>query len=120
MRPRLVIHHRMIKRPLKLITSENVAFEAQFKTFFSFHGKIMFCAFFMRFSTFYVLDYSINFQKYNVVKYISTQVRVYFWVFPTNTPRVFHVETTWKRSFPRRFNVENTWSVCRVRDLLLF
>ena len=26
---------------------------------------------------------------------------------PTNTPRVFHVETT------RRFNVEYTWSVCR-------
>ena len=26
----------------------------------------------------------------------------------TNTPPVFHVETTWKRSFPRRFNVEYT------------
>ena len=43
-----------------------------------------------------------------------------FWIvnegtfYPTNTPRVFHVETTWKRSFPRRFNVEYTWSVCRV------
>ena len=33
---------------------------------------------------------------------------------PTNTPRGFHVETTWKRTFPRRFNVESTWSVCRV------
>ena len=32
----------------------------------------------------------------------------------TNTPRVFHIETTWKRSFPRRFNVEYTWSVSRV------
>ena len=32
---------------------------------------------------------------------------------PTNTPRVFHVETTWKWSFPRRFNVEYTGSVCR-------
>ena len=31
----------------------------------------------------------------------------------TNTPRVFHVETTWKRLFPCRFNVEYTWSVCR-------
>ena len=31
-----------------------------------------------------------------------------------NTPRVFHVKTTRKRSFPRRFNVEYTWSVCRV------
>ena len=29
---------------------------------------------------------------------------------PTNAPRLFHVETTWKRSF----NVEYTWSVCRV------
>ena len=36
------------------------------------------------------------------------------YVFPTNTPRVFHVEATWKRSFPRRFNVEYMWSVCRV------
>ena len=25
---------------------------------------------------------------------------------PTNTPRVFHAETTWKRPFPRCFNVE--------------
>ena len=33
--------------------------------------------------------------------------------FPTNIPRVFHVETTWRRSFPRRFNVEYKWSVCR-------
>ena len=32
----------------------------------------------------------------------------------TNTPRVFHVETTWKRSFPRRFNVEYTWNLCRL------
>ena len=34
--------------------------------------------------------------------------------FPTNTPREFHVETTWKRPFPCRFNVESTWCVCRV------
>ena len=27
---------------------------------------------------------------------------------PANTPRVFNVESTWKRSFPRRFNVEYT------------
>ena len=33
---------------------------------------------------------------------------------PTNIPRGFHVETTWKRSFPRRFNMESTWCVCRV------
>ena len=32
---------------------------------------------------------------------------------PTNTPRGFHVETTWKQPFPRRFNVESTWCVCR-------
>ena len=36
---------------------------------------------------------------------------------PTNTPRVFHVETTWKRSFLRRFNVEYTWCVCRDTNL---
>ena len=31
---------------------------------------------------------------------------------PTNTPRGFHVERTWERSFPRRFKVESTWCVC--------
>ena len=36
---------------------------------------------------------------------------------PTNTPRVFHVDTTWKRSFPGRFNVEYTWCVCRATAL---
>ena len=34
-------------------------------------------------------------------------------IIPANTPRGFHVETTWKRPFPRRFNVESTWCVCR-------
>ena len=32
---------------------------------------------------------------------------------PTNTPRGFQVEATWKQPFPRRFNVESTWYVCR-------
>ena len=34
--------------------------------------------------------------------------------FPTNTPCIFHVETTWKRSFSRRFKVEYTWCVCSL------
>ena len=34
--------------------------------------------------------------------------------FTTDTPRGFHVETMWKRSFPRCFIVESTWCVCRV------
>ena len=34
--------------------------------------------------------------------------------YPTNTPRGFHVETTWKRPLPRRFSVEFTWCVCWV------
>ena len=32
---------------------------------------------------------------------------------PTKIPRIFNVETTWKRPFPRRFNVEYTLCVCR-------
>ena len=32
-------------------------------------------------------------------------------MYSTNTPRVFHVETMWKRPFPRRFNVEYMWCV---------
>ena len=34
--------------------------------------------------------------------------------FPTNTPHVLHIETTWKRPFPRRFKVEYTWCACRA------
>ena len=41
-------------------------------------------------------------------------------LFPTNTPRVYHVETMWKRPFPRRFNVEYTWCVCRVPTIDFF
>ena len=32
------------------------------------------------------------------------------------TPRVFHVETTWRRTFPRLLTVEYTWCVCEVSD----
>ena len=35
-------------------------------------------------------------------------------IYHTNTPRIFHVEMTWKRSFPRRFNVKYTWCIYRV------
>ena len=38
--------------------------------------------------------------------------------FLTNTPRVFHVETTHKWLFPRCFNVEYMWCVCRVSSNL--
>ena len=37
-----------------------------------------------------------------------------FWLFPTNTPRVFHVETTWKRSLLSRFNIKHTWCTFRI------
>ena len=37
---------------------------------------------------------------------------------PTNTPRVFHLEKTWKRPLPRRFNVECTWCVCRKKKIV--
>ena len=39
--------------------------------------------------------------------------------YPTDTPRVFHVATTWKRSFPSRFNLECTWCVCKVFSFYL-
>ena len=32
----------------------------------------------------------------------------------TNTPRLFHVKTTWKQPFPRCFSVKYTWCVCRI------
>ena len=32
----------------------------------------------------------------------------------TKTPRVIHVDATWKRPLPSRFNVAYTWCVCRV------
>ena len=37
-----------------------------------------------------------------------------FWFFPTNTPRVFNVETTWKRSLLSRFNIKHTWCIFRI------
>ena len=36
---------------------------------------------------------------------------------PTNTPRVFDAETTWKQTFPRRFNLEYMWCVCREDNI---
>ena len=39
--------------------------------------------------------------------------------YPTNTPRVFPIEMTWKRPFRRRFNVEYTWFVCSVISVKL-
>ena len=50
---------------------------------------------------------------------LSTGVRFFQSMLPTNKPRVFHVETAWKRSFPRRFNVEYTWYVCRAKGFLI-
>ena len=62
--------------------------------------------------------FSLIFQRF----LIRFAMKVYFlnWslmTYPTNTPRVFHVETTWKRAFPRRFTVEYAWRVCRVDSL---
>ena len=46
---------------------------------------------------------------------------LYIYIFPTNTPRVFQIETTWwKPPFPRRLDVEYTRSVCRVDYKRLF
>ena len=39
---------------------------------------------------------------------------------PTNTPRVFRFETTWKRSFPCRFKVEYTCCVCKINFSSVF
>ena len=50
---------------------------------------------------------------------LSTGVRFFQTMLSTNKPRVFHVETAWKRSFPRRFNVEYTWYVCRAKGFLI-
>ena len=36
------------------------------------------------------------------------------YAYALQTPRGFHVETTWKRFFPRLFNGKSTWCICRV------
>ena len=51
-----------------------------------------------------------SFHRHKTNKHI--EVEVHLDKHPTNSPRGFHVETTWKRSFPRRLNVESTWCVC--------
>ena len=73
--------------------------------------------------------FSVNFAKSFClaffIEHLSTVVSAIFFLYnylfvtyyPTNIPRVFHVETTWKRSFPRHFNVEYTRCVCRVNAL---
>ena len=38
--------------------------------------------------------------------------------YPTNTPRILHVETTWKRLFPRLFNLQYMWCAYRVEAQL--
>ena len=68
-----------------------------------------------------MLEYSAFFKfilyrfNFNLIKEpISIFQYLYIYIYiPTNTSRVFHVETTWKRPFPRRFNMEYSWSVCR-------
>ena len=53
--------------------------------------------------------------------YLQPQLTFQFckYTSPTNTPRVFHVKTTWKQRFPRRFDVDYTWIVCRVEIIML-
>ena len=54
-------------------------------------------------------------QKAVVNKFLKfTKRYLYQSLLPTNTPRGFYVETTWKRSFPRSLNVELMWCVCRL------
>ena len=55
---------------------------------------------------------------YNLSECFYTTSRVGKTECPTNTPRGFHVETTWKQSLPCRFKVESTWCVCRVGTCL--
>ena len=51
----------------------------------------------------------------HLIKLYQNFITIYafvLWRIPTNTPRVFHVETTWKWSFPLVFNVEHTRCIC--------
>ena len=51
-------------------------------------------------------------------KWFLNRIFKHLRAFPTNAPRGFHVETTWKRLLPRRFNVESTWCVFTVYNHL--
>ena len=44
---------------------------------------------------------------------------IWIFQFPTNKPRGFHFQTTWKHSFPRHFNVEFTWCISRELNVSL-
>ena len=71
-------------------------------------------------SKFYIYEYLYPVKKYyllwsHLIKLYQNFITIYafvLWRIPTNTPCVFHVETTWKRSFPRVFNVEHTRCIC--------
>ena len=75
-------------------------------------------------------------EKLIIIRMMKNEENGYFCTFsdqkqsnPTNVPRRFHVETTWKRPFPRRFNVEFTYMFAskwentlqrRIQDLVTY
>ena len=65
------------------------------------------------FSCFFFFFVDYFFKAVDVQKYCKHLHLQWDLIFVNNTSRVFHVKTTWKRSFPRRFIVEYTWCVCR-------
>ena len=59
-----------------MVTSENAIFKTKFNitSFISWKNHAMY----LRYSVFYILNYSINFESCDVLLSVSTQGRVYF------------------------------------------
>ena len=73
--------------PKNHASSEVVAFEAQFKNYY------MWCKIqgpFLRFSNFYNLNHSINFESFSVMICISTKGRMHFWLHLSNCTSFGH------------------------------
>ena len=62
--------------------------------------------------TSYYIQNKTNKKDFWVVKKLKKSIK--------NTPRVFHVETTSKRSFPCRFNMKYMWCVCSAISTISF
>ena len=64
-----------------------------------------------------------SYEVYMVVSVLIIEVLLgytikFIRIYLTNTPRIFHVETTWKRAFPYRFKVGYTWCICKINSIV--
>ena len=91
---------------IQIVTLFDKSVVLEFRWFF-WHYPIKSSKFALKNANFY---HNIQF----VFKESNCELEVAHGITYKHVTHVFHVETTWKRSFPCRFKIEYTWCVCRV------